>query len=159
MPVCGDAGSKACRAQAGEVVGDENLLEVSPGDEPCAIAQLLARDRARAVDLRQQRRRAQDRSGDQVRKEGDEHGEIQQVPRRGDLPSIHVDDVAHRHERVERDPDRQEDVQRDEVDLPAERSEDAVQAVGEEIEVFEEPQERQVEAEADREEWRVASLR
>ena len=118
------------------------------------------------IDLRQQARGAQDRSGDEVREEGDEHREVEEVARRRDLAAVHVDDVAHRHERVERDADRQQDAQREDVDLPPERGEHVVQVVGEEVEVLEEPEQRQVEPEADDEErppalaaWRRAPAR
>ena len=65
--------------QRRQIVGDEDLLEQPPGDQPRAVAHLLAGDGAREVDLRQQARRAQDRSGDQVREVGDEHREVDQV--------------------------------------------------------------------------------
>ena len=64
---------------------------------------------------------AQDRAGDQVRKIGDEQREVAQVPARLDVAPVDVDHVAHRDERVERDADRQDDVQRRVVGMQAER--------------------------------------
>ena len=75
-------------------------------------ARLLRREAPRRLDLRQQERRALDRAGHEVRKERDEDGDVEQAAPRAQLAAVDVDRVAHRLERVERDPDRQQDAQR-----------------------------------------------
>ena len=63
-----------------------------------------------AADLRDQLVAAHDGAGDQMREEGEVHGDVEQ-PRGLDLVPRDVDDVADGHERVERDPDRQDHLQ------------------------------------------------
>ena len=144
--------------EPGEVVGDEDFLEVphAMSHAPSRICSRVMRRGASICDSRFEARRIG--PGHQVRKERDEHREVQQVARRRDLAPVDVDDVAHRHERVERDADRQQDSQGDEVDVPPERAEESVQAVGEEIEVLEESEQREVEPQAD-DEQRAARSR
>ena len=96
-------------------------------------------------------RRPKNGPSHEVRKECDEHREVEKILGRRNLSTVDVDDVAHRHERVERDADGQQNAQRDEVDLPSERGEDAVEAVSEEVEILEEPEQRQVETQAEHE--------
>jgi hypothetical protein len=131
-----------------QVVGDEHLLEHAPRDEPAAFDHLRGGDHARPRDLGQEQRRAQNRAGDQVRKIGHEQRELDQVRGRRDLAAIHVDDVADRHERVERDADRQNDVDRDRIEPPPERGKHRREPAREEVEVLEEPQHAEVEHEA-----------
>ena len=141
-------GTEHRRHQIRQVVGDEHLLERAPGDEPEPFDNLLARDAPRPLDLRQQLARAQDRPGDQVRKERDEQREVEKPRCRRDLSAIHVDHVADRHERVERDADRQQHVHRDRIEVPPEMPRHRRRAVGEEIEILEEPQHPEIERQA-----------
>ena len=54
---------------------------------------------------------ALDRARDELREEGDEEREVEEVARRGDAAAIDVDRVAHGLERVEGDADRQHDAE------------------------------------------------
>ena len=148
------AGRRAARlehlvGQRREVVGHEDLQEVTPRDQPRSVAQLRRRDPARGVDLREQCRGPENRARHQVGEVGDEDGEVDEVTRRRNLPPVDIDHVAHRHERVERDADWEQHSHRDEIDLPSHRREQGMQVVGEEVEVLEEPEQRQVEQDAD----------
>ena len=102
-----------------------------------ALVELVEVESPRAGDLRQQRRRPHDRAGDQVREERDERRELDEVPRRLDLAAIDVDDVAHRLERVERDADRQHDLEVPERDRQPRPAQGLMQALGEEVVVLE----------------------
>ena len=78
-----------------------------------ALASLFARSISRpVVELRQKIGRADDRPGDQLRKERDEEGEPEKAPLRRQIAAVNVDAVAEALERVEADPHRQEDLQR-----------------------------------------------
>ena len=103
---------------------------------------------ARLRDLRQQRRRPQNRPRHQMREVGDEHRERQEIARRLDLATIDVDEIRHRHERVEGDAERQDDVQRDEIGAPADGLDERRQVLGEKAVVLEEAQRREMEREA-----------
>jgi hypothetical protein len=61
-----------------------------------------------------------------------------------DRPAVHVDRVAHRLERVERDADREHERERGGVHLEAQRGEGEGEAVGEEAEVLEGAEDRQL---------------
>ena len=137
-----------------DVVGDHQLLEEAPADQPEPALRLVDREPARALDLRQQERGALDRPGHQVRKERDERGDVEQVAARVELAAVDVDRVAHRLERVERDPDRQQDAQRRLVPRQPHRRQHRVHVVDEEVEVLEEPEHAEVRDDAEPQERR-----
>ena len=96
----------------------------APGDQPRAVAHLLARDRPRRVDLRQQADARRIGPATRCGKYATNTAKSSRSRVGGNLAPVDVDDVAHRHERVERDADRQQHAQRHEVELPAERAEE-----------------------------------
>ena len=130
-----------------QVVGDEDLLEEAPDDRARARRGSGPAACVRGLTIcGSSQLGAQDRAGDQMREIRDEHREVAQIPARLDLAPVHVDHVAHRDERVERDADGQHDVERRVIGLQAGGVQQRLQAVGEEIEVLEEAEHRQVEA-------------
>jgi len=84
----------------------------------------------------------------QLREEGHEGRELEEAVLRLEAPSVDVDRVAQRLERVEADPDGQDDAQRQRIDAPAELRRERAQAVGEEVEVLEEAQQAEVRRQA-----------
>ena len=98
----------------------------------------------RRLDLRQQERCPLNRSGDEVRKERDEDGEVEQAAPGVQLATIDIDRVAHRLKRIKRDPDRQQNAQRRLVDRDSRRGKNAGDVLDEEIEVLEEPEHPEV---------------
>ena len=86
-----------------------------------------------------------------MRKERDKSRELNEVAGGADLAAIDVDDVAHRLECIERDADRQHDLEMPHRYRYARIRQQGVQAVREEIEVLEEAEHAQVEHHAQRE--------
>ena len=91
-----------------QVVRDHHLLEQPGGDQVEGAARIDPSRVARALQLRDQLRRAHDRPRDEVREERQVRGELLEG-RRDDVAAVGVHDVADSHERVEGDPDRQDD--------------------------------------------------
>jgi hypothetical protein len=92
------------------------------------------------IELRscgQEVRRAQYRTGDQMREEGQVEREGPKRVDRREAPEVDVERVAQRHESVERDPDREHDVETMEPGLDPERGECALHAVEREVRVLE----------------------
>src|ERR671925_2245406 len=87
---------------------------------------------------------ADDRAGDEMREERDEGRVLEEVRRRPQAPPENVDRVRHRIERVERDPDREQDLERGHVDGKVERRTEPLQGSEEERRVLEEPQQAEV---------------
>ena len=111
-------------------------------------------------DLRQQRVRAHDRAGHEVRKEADEEREVAEVFGGLDGAAVDVDGVAHRLERVEADAGGQEDVQERRRRVgEAERGEERVGAADEEVAVLEEAEQAEVGRHAEDEEGGAAAAR
>ena len=96
--------------------------------------------------------RTLDGAGDELREEGQECREEREIRDRLGLAAIHVDRVAHRLERVERNAHGQEDVRERPARVPAERRERVDERVGEEIEVFEKAEDDEIRAEAQQQE-------
>ena len=94
----------------GHRVGEQDLLGHPEREERHAAREDV--HGVRRPELFGQSGVAQDRPGHQVREERDEAEEVDRVPQRPRVPAVDVDAVAHRLERVERDADRQRDVQR-----------------------------------------------
>ena len=130
-----------------QVVGDDDLLEEAGGDQPGAGRQVLAPDRARRRELRHQRRRPQDRARHEVREVGDEERVVDEAADRRHVAAVHVDDVGHRHERVERDAERQDDGEDRIADVEADGRQRPRRRVDEEAGVLEEAEHGEQEAE------------
>ena len=127
-----------------DVVGDHQLLEEAPADQPEAAARMLDGEHPPPFDLGQQERGALNRPGDQVRKERDERRQVEQVAAGAQLSLVDVDRVAHRLERVEGNADRQQHAQRRLVPGHPGRRQHRVHVVDEEVEVLEEAQHPEV---------------
>ncbi|MCY1454849.1 hypothetical protein D9M71_719430 [compost metagenome] len=97
----------------GQGVGDKDLLDEALHEPGGTLAELVQGVGA-VVELVGQVAKAQHGAGDQVRENGDESSEVDQVPRGRGIATVHVDDVADRFEDVERDADRQQHVRQDE---------------------------------------------
>ena len=120
-----------------EAIGDHHLPEQPPADE-LETGGRARPVRARPVDeplgleLRQEIGRALDRPGHELRKERYVEREPTQVALDRDLPAVEVDRVAERLERVERDPDREQQIEWSDVDVEAQASEQATGTRGRE---------------------------
>src|SRR5204863_7147617 len=120
-----------------DVVGNHELLEKAPQHQIEAALGALDREAPCPFHLRQQIRRALDRAGDEMGKERDEHGDVEQAAPRAQLAAEHVNRVAHRLERVERNAHGQDDAQHGYADVQAEPGQHDVDVVGEEVEILE----------------------
>lgn len=90
-----------------------------------------------------------DRPGNQLWKEGDERKVVDQTVGGFELSSINIDRVAHRLERVEANPNGQNDLECSAVHVEAKQLPQIADAVDEEIEVLENGQQAQVASQAD----------
>jgi hypothetical protein len=102
--------------------------------------------------LREELRRAHDRAREQLRKESGEHRVIQHRGARPQHAPIHVDRITHVLKRVERDADREDDVERHDRPHGIRRMTDSVCGVDQEIRVFEECENAQIGGDAYRKE-------
>ncbi len=93
-------------------------------------------------------RGALDRARHELRKEGHEEREVEEAVGGAEATAIDVDRVAHRLERVERDPDREHHVEMPVRGRNAEVPEKLLEASDEEVEVLEEPEHAEVHDEA-----------
>ena len=105
---------------------------------------LCPRPDARAFDLRQQVCRPLDRAGDKLREETDEDREVEEVTSRAQLTAVDANRVRQLLERVERDADREHQRERRQRHVQAERGEDRLHAVREEVEVLEGSEKAQI---------------
>ena len=96
---------------ASDEVGDHDLLQQPDRDQGHRRADAHVAGVARLRDLRQDLARPDDRAGHDVREERQVHRQVDRLARLDD-PAVHVDRVRDRLERVEADPDRQDDVAR-----------------------------------------------
>ena len=122
---------------SGAVVRDHHLLEEAP--EHLAASRDGARivERSLAQELREEIRRALNGTCDKLRKEADECEERHRVARRPHLPSVDVDRVGERLERVEGYSHRKDHSQRMDTRLHPCPVEQRYRLVNEEIAVFE----------------------
>ena len=127
-----------------ETVGEHDLVEEAEGHERQPEAQLLPGGAARLRELRHQLRRAHDRTGHQVRKEGHEQRVIEQVLCRRRAPQVHVQGVRHGRERIEGDAHRQDDVVVGRVIGDADRRDEGGEVIEQELSVLEIPQHAEV---------------
>ena len=128
-----------------EVIRDHDLQEETAEDQEERARVLDPPRIARRLELRQELTRANDRAGDEMREERLEDREAHER-RRHELAPVGVDHVRDRHEREERDPDRQRDM-RDprSPDCVVDRRE-------EEVRVLEVAEQAEVERDGEREE-------
>ncbi|MNQ70728.1 hypothetical protein D3C85_853720 [compost metagenome] len=92
-----------------QAVGDEHLLDEALHEAGGAFAELV--EAVAAVgELLGEILVAQHRPGNQLREQGDEGGEVDQVFRGFGVAAVHVDQVAERLENIEGDADRQDHV-------------------------------------------------
>ena len=94
--------------RGGEVVGDDDLLEEAGPDEEEGPRRVDVAWIAGSLELREELSRPHDRACHEMGEEGEIRGELPEADR---LPvaAVRVHDVADRHEREERDPDREDD--------------------------------------------------
>ena len=121
------------------------IFFASPTENSDAAGEFLDRVRAR-LELVGHVAEPDDGAGDELREHGDEAGEVDEVADRARIAAIDIDRVAHGLEGVEADAERQRDAQGG-VPVPrgqSERSHQGVVVVDAEVEVLEEPQQRQV---------------
>ena len=101
------------------------------------------------LQLLGEKRKFQDRPRDEMRKHGNEAGEINEVRHRFRFAAINIDRVAERLERVEADPEREHDA-KESVELrEAERGRERVVVLDPEVEVFEKTERREIEEDRD----------
>ena len=131
-------------------VGDDDLLEVPDEDLAEPQQEPAPEERVVPAELREEQAGPDDGPGHELGEERDVGREPEQVPLDLDAPTVQVDRVAQRLERVERDPDREDDRQERRVLREPEKARRPVDAVEEEVEVLEDRQQPQVGHHADR---------
>lgn len=132
----------------GAVVRHDDLLEESPQRLPQSVYGLRRVERPRPQELRQQVRGPFDGAGHQLREEGDEGEESDDVACRGELFAVNVDRVAQGLERVERDADRQDDPQQETVVVGD--AEQFGERCREEVVILEDAEDREVQQDVSR---------
>lgn len=137
--------------QAAEVVGDDDFFEKPPENEPDALADLIGRNVARSFKLWEQRGGAFDGACHQLREKGDVGGEVNEVSGWRLLPAEDVNAIAHALERIKGDADGKHNVKGVGPAGKANGVEEPFCAEREEIEVFEEKQDAQIDEDADAE--------
>ena len=132
-------------------IGQDDLHEEPEHDEVEAPEQLVARRLPRRRELGHELGRAHDRAGDQVREVRYEERVVEERPDRLQAPEIHVERVGQRHERIERDADRKDDVPLGRNPGDAERGHQGLPVLQQELAVFEEADEPDVDRDRDHE--------
>ena len=93
--------------QRERAVGDDLLFEEAPEHEQRAALDVCNVEAVRRLQLGGELIKARDRALNQLREEGDEQRKLRRVPLRRVFAVVHVDQIAHRLERVKRDAQRQ----------------------------------------------------
>jgi len=132
-----------------QAVRDNHLFYEAEEDEPDAIDHFLTFDRSHGLALRQQVRSSDNGSRHEMWKEADVEQEIDGISGRLEFATIDIDRVTHGKERIERNPDGQNDMQSWKAGVDAEGSEQSLEAVGEEVKVFENAQNPHVDGDAE----------
>ncbi len=132
-----------------QIVRDAGLLDEAEEELDQRGADRDGIEPPQAVELRQEIISAHDRPGDQLREEAHEGRIVEQVAPRMHMPAIDVQRVAQALEGIEADTDRQDQPQRHRIGLDACGMQQGHEGIGEEIEVFEGEQQRQVHEQAD----------
>lgn len=145
----------------GDIVGDDGFLEKSGHDEEDACAEHLTGDEEGTANLRNEVTRTDDRTCHKLREEADVEGVVEQAVEGTYRATIDVDGVAKRLEREEGDADGQEDVaglphdglqigatdDGGHIDAPV--GEQSAEGLAEEVGVFEEEEQPEVEEEGE----------
>ena len=127
----------------GEIVGDEDLLGEPTEDQGEGPPRIHGTRVPRREELRQKVGGARDGTGEQIRKEGHVDGEVE-GRRGGQLTAIDVDHVREHAEDEERDAHRQDDLQQRQRSPEPECREHPIEIHGEEVEVLEGAQRRDI---------------
>ena len=125
----------------GRIVRDDKLVEEPPGEEQESVPDLIRLEASAPLDLREEAARAFDGSGDELRKKGDIQRVVGDIPARFDPSAVYVDRVAKGLKRIERDADREHDVEPRHENLEPDRFQRAARVLHEETEILEEPEE------------------
>src|SRR5206468_1391997 len=132
-------------------VCEQNLLREAPRNPDKSALDAGTVHRGLRRKLRQKITRAHDRPGNEVREERQEERKVEQAPV-GRLPPVHLDRIAEGLERVERDPDRQQDIEsRPRLTAP-QAGEQPSYVLQNEVAVLEDPEDSEVYDHADGEE-------
>ncbi|OPZ82481.1 MAG: hypothetical protein BWY76_02700 [bacterium ADurb.Bin429] len=91
----------------GNVVGNHDFFKEAVRNEAQAFPSSFGRRGVPVLELRQHVSAANDRPGDQMRKHREIGEEMEEMASGLHGATIHVNDIAHRMERVETDADRQ----------------------------------------------------
>ena len=148
VPVLAGRDEHRVHDRGGQVVRDDHLLEQAAADQPDGPDRVHRLGVPAATQLRDELRDADDRSGDQVREEGQVDREVE----RGDrllLTAVDVDDVGDGAEQEERDADRERDLDEQGRGRQPERAQQRDERVDEESVVLEEAEQREVEGDPD----------
>ena len=133
----------------GDDVGDQHLLREADDEAAHAVGEVVERDdppRQLIGDVAV----ADDRSGDQLRKQQQVQRRVHRALLRRRVAAVDVDDVGDGVEREERDADRQQHARHVER-LDAEDAEQRVDVVGEEVGVLEDAEHGEVDGDGERE--------
>ena len=118
---------------------------------------LRRRKLPRQKDLRHDEARSNDRPRDQLREEADVERDVEEGPLRPDLAAVYVDDVADRVKRVEADADRENNSHHRQVDRDSKIGERGGGVRQEEIVIFEEAQDGEVDTDIRRKDGRSST--
>ena len=126
-------------------IREQDLFREPEHEERDAPRELVA-GQGSIFHLLREKGKFQDRSGDQVRRHGDETREVDEVGHRFRFTAVDIDRVAHRLEGVEADPEREDDAEKC-FPLPggvAKRPDDFVISLDPEVEILEEGEHEEV---------------
>jgi len=144
-----------------EEARDHHLLEQAAEDKPCGASDVDVPWVAPDVELRDQLVRSHDGPGDEVREERQEEAVVEERAERFAAAEVDVDRVAERLERVEADPERQDDAEHVLIHgcMQTEYPHEFDVRVRREIEVLEEGEDAEVAEDGGEERGALAELR
>ena len=119
------------------IVRDTGLLDEADQEQRQAGAHADISPFTGGIHLRNEFRCANDRPGDQLRKEGDIEGHIKERPARANVAAMDIHHVGYGLKRIETDAHRQNEVQRHRSRTQAHHAGKIDKAVSKEVEVFE----------------------
>ncbi len=131
----------------GDDVGDEDLLAEADDEAADAVGEVVDRHRA-PRQLIGEIAIPDDRAGDELREQQQVQRGVHRTLLRDRVAAVDVDDVRDRVEGVERDPDRQQHA-RDDDRVGAERQEQGVDVVGEEVRVLEDAEDDEIDGDGE----------
>ncbi len=133
----------------GQHIGNDELLEETDRHHTNAVRGVLFVEEVILKELWHEVFAALNRARDELRKKRDEQRVDTKVLLRFDVPAIDVDDIGEALERVERNADGQNDVQRGGVDGDGDQRERLFDRGGEEVEILKKEQHEQRNRNAD----------